>query len=318
MCLLGSSARSKGNYAKPLHVRSRKILDGPGKVSQTPTARAPQVQDTMGLGGRREKQVIGADPRNTKWANDTSNPGHRLLSSMGWKADGAATENEKRSGLMAHASTKRLRVIPVPKAGMEGIGYRPNAAAAASVSLALPGSGGGGTGSRASTASSIFARMGSKAALQFVSAGATKEVINKAKTEGGEFQGLLARLNAASASASPAPSSADEDATPVKGEAAPAVEEGSAGDDDEEEAAPAGETKAERKERRRRKKLGKEEKRAAKRARKAAKNGAPVEVVLLPTPAPSDDGQQAVAVVPAVAESPIVPLQPMAFNPRMA
>lgn len=38
----------------------------------------------MGLSGRKDKQVIGPDPRNTRWANDTGKLGFKLLSGMGW------------------------------------------------------------------------------------------------------------------------------------------------------------------------------------------------------------------------------------------
>lgn len=153
----------------------------------------------MGLGGRREKQVIAADPRNTRWINDTSSPGHRLLTSMGYDpSNGNASDN--KTGLYGHNSTKRLRAIPVAKAGMEGIGFKPNGPGANVALGALPSRGGTtGPGSVASAASNIFAKLGSRAALQFVTAGASKEVINRSRTEGGEFGGLLARLNAASA-----------------------------------------------------------------------------------------------------------------------
>lgn len=68
----------------------------------------------------------------------------------------------------------------------------------------------------ASAASNIFSKLGSRAALQFVTAGSSKEVINKAKTEGGEFGGLLARLNAASsASATPEPAEVELEVTEV-------------------------------------------------------------------------------------------------------
>lgn len=264
----------------------------------------------MGLAGRREKQVIAVDPRNTKWLNDTNNPGHRLLANMGWKAgdnvgsDASASESDAqqpKKGLMAHESSKRLRKIPIPKSGNEGIGYRPNAGAAANIaSGALPGSGAGGM---ASAASSVFSRLGSKAALQFVSAGASKEVINKAKTEGGEFAGLLQRLNAAaaaSASASPSP--------------APEV----AADGGENEEQHAGETKEERRERRRKRKAEKEEQRAAKKARKLAKSaGTPLAIVA--TSEQSEEETPAVAMAIVQSASAVnTAAKPVLLNPRMA
>jgi hypothetical protein len=275
----------------------------------------------MGLAGRREKQVIALDPRNTKWANDTSNPGHRLLANMGWKAadnaasDASASESDsktRKTGLMAHESSKKLRKIPIPKSGMEGIGYRPNTGAAANVaSGALPGSGAGGSMSNA--ASSVFSRLGSKAALQFVSAGASKEVINKAKTEGGEFAGLLQRLNAAAASAS-ASASTSASASP-----APEVTEGGE-NEDEDVSADAGageETKQQRRERRRKRKAEKEEARAAKKARKHAK----LVERSLPTPASEQSEEEAPHVAMAIVQSASASAptaRPILLNPRMA
>lgn len=263
----------------------------------------------MGLAGRREKQVITLDPRNTKWANDTSNPGHRLLANMGWKAadgtgsDASASESDSKrpkTGLMAHESTKRLRKIPIPKSGNEGIGYRPNTGAAANVaSGALPGSGAG--GSMSSAASSVFSRLGSKAALQFVSAGASKEVINKAKTEGGEFAGLLQRLNAAAAAAT-----ASTSASP-----SPASEIAEGGENEEDQQA---ETKEQRRERRRKRKAEREEQRAAKKARKLAKGAAP-------TISDQSEAEEAAKVDRAIVQSATASdtaARPMLLNPRMA
>lgn len=159
----------------------------------------------MGLGGRREKQVIAADPRNTRWLNDTSSPGHRLLTGMGYDPANA-NSSQNKTGLYGHESSKRLKQIPIAKSGMEGIGFKPTGPGANVALGALPTRMTAGPGSLASAASSIFSKLGSRAALQFVTAGASKEVINKSKTEGGEFGGLLARLNAAaSASATPEP-----------------------------------------------------------------------------------------------------------------
>lgn len=199
----------------------------------------------MGLGGRRERQRITDDPRNTKWINDESSPGQRLLRSMGWTPD--SDSDAPKTGLMAFNGTKRLRAIPIPKTGMEGIGFRQNGPGAASATGALPSST---SGSMASAASNMFSKLGSKAALQFVSAGASNEVINRAKTEGGEFASLLSRLNA-SASATPAATDTEQD------------------DEEDRENQPVqASEKAERKEQKRKRKLEKEAKREAKRARK--------------------------------------------------
>ena len=136
---------------------------------------------TMGLGGRREKQVIAADPRNTRWINDTSSPGHRLLSSMGYDPANANSSQHK-VGLYGHNTSKRLRQIPIAKAGMEGIGFKPNGPGANVALGALP-SRMGGPATMASAASNIFSKLGSRAALQFVTAGSSKEVINRAKID---------------------------------------------------------------------------------------------------------------------------------------
>lgn len=268
----------------------------------------------MGLAGRREKQVIALDPRNTKWVNDTNNPGHRLLANMGWKAsdntasDASASDSDvktRKTGLMAHESSKRLRKIPIPKSGMEGIGYRPNTGAAANVaSGALPGSSAG--GSMSSAASSVFSRLGSKAALQFVSAGASKEVINKAKTEGGEFAGLLQRLNAAAAASAASSASASPAPEPIA----------ESGQNEDEEVA--GETKEQRRESRRKRKAEKEEQRAAKKARKLARNAE----ASLPAPVASDQSEEEVSTVAmaivqkAATADPAA--RPVLLNPRMA
>ena len=199
----------------------------------------------MGLGGRRDKQRIVEDPRNTKWLNDESSPGHRLLRSMGWKPDSDSSRSALKTGLMAHHSTKRLRAIPIAKSGAEGIGYKPDGAIASASLEQLPSRPSTAQIGIASAASSVFTRLGSKAALKFVSAGANAEVVSRAKTDGGEFQGLLQRLNAATAR----------------------VEAPTESNDGKPENDPIEETKEEQRERRGKRKLEKDQKRQAKRAR---------------------------------------------------
>ncbi|KAK9899332.1 hypothetical protein P389DRAFT_168293 [Cystobasidium minutum MCA 4210] len=211
----------------------------------------------MGLGGRREKQIITADPRNTRWLNDTSSPGHRLLAGMGYDP-AIANSSEKKTGLYGHESSKRLKQIPIAKGGMEGIGFKP-AGSGANVALGALPTRMAAPGSLASAASSIFSKLGSRAALQFVTAGASKEVINRSKTEGGEFGGLLARLNAAAASASATP---EPEATEV---VEVVVQETSEGD------TPVNEEDEDEDERRRRKKQRKLEKAAEKAEKKERK-----------------------------------------------
>jgi hypothetical protein len=211
----------------------------------------------MGLGGRREKQVIPADPRNTRWINDTTSPGHRLLSSMGYDPANANSSQHK-VGLYGHETSKRLRQIPIAKGGMEGIGFKPSGPGANVALGALP-SKMAGAPTMASAASSIFSKLGSRAALQFVTAGSSKEVINKAKTEGGEFGGLLARLNAAS-SASATPEPMDLKVTELAVVQMGAVESEDEGDED-----------TDKRQRKKQRKLEKAAKKEAKLAKKLAK-----------------------------------------------
>lgn len=215
------------------------------------------ILGTMGLGGRREKQVIPSDPRNTRWINDTSSPGHRLLSSMGYDPANANSSQHK-VGLYGHNTSKRLRQIPIAKGGMEGIGFKPSGPGANVALGALP-SKMAGAPSMASAASSIFSKLGSRAALQFVTAGSSKEVINKAKTEGGEFGGLLARLNAASASATPEPM--DVEVTELVVVQTSAVESEDENDED-----------TDKRQRKKQRKLEKAAKKEAKLAKKLAKS----------------------------------------------
>lgn len=241
----------------------------------------------MGLGGRRERQRITDDPRNTKWINDESSPGQRLLRSMGWTPD--SDSETPKTGLMAFSGTKRLRAIPLPKTGMEGIGFRQNGPGAASATGALPSST---SGSMASAASNMFSKLGSKAALQFVSAGASNEVINRAKTEGGEFASLLSRLNA-SASATSAATDTEQDEEDRENQPVQACE------------------KAERKEQKKKRKLEKEAKREAKRARKEAGIAA-----VKPEDAQPDLKQEQIEIIQAALTE--VAARPTIHNPRNA
>lgn len=219
----------------------------------------------MGLGGRREKQVIAADPRNTRWINDTSSPGHRLLSSMGYDPANANSSQHK-VGLYGHNTSKRLRQIPIAKAGMEGIGFKPNGPGANVALGALP-SRMGGPATMASAASNIFSKLGSRAALQFVTAGSSKEVINRAKTEGGEFGGLLARLNAAASSASATPEPIEVEVTEIVTEGTEVVESETEDEGDEEE-----DDRRKRKKQRKLEKAAKKERKLAKKLAKRSKD----------------------------------------------
>jgi hypothetical protein len=87
-----------------------------------------------------------------------------MLLSMGWSPS-ATTLNPNAS------PGQRKPVIPIAKEGTLGLGA-----------------------TRQTMASSVFSRFGSHG-LKFVSAGAREEQLRRAKTEGNDFGGLLARLN---------------------------------------------------------------------------------------------------------------------------
>ncbi|KAK4704181.1 hypothetical protein P7C70_g2032, partial [Phenoliferia sp. Uapishka_3] len=142
----------------------------------------------MGLSGNNPKQRIPDDPRNTKWANDTSAPGFRLLSSMGWTPTAPSLGNAESQSLILTGGgstfSKKVSVIPTAKDNTLGIGARKNGAGIGGIrAMGVP--------------------MGS---MGFVSAsvpgeGAVEEPV--AKT-GGEFGRLLERLNAAKLAAAAA------------------------------------------------------------------------------------------------------------------
>ncbi|CAH7674742.1 hypothetical protein PPACK8108_LOCUS9674, partial [Phakopsora pachyrhizi] len=92
----------------------------------------------MGLSARREKQKIGDDPRNTRWAKDESNPGFKLLSSMGWSPSRislglGASSNESNNNIESNknpngSSWKKLptSTLPIIKSSNLGLGCNPN------------------------------------------------------------------------------------------------------------------------------------------------------------------------------------------------
>lgn len=131
-------------------------------------SRVHLMYDTnRGLAGRKTKQKISEDPRNTKWANDTSRIGHQLLSKMGWTGDAATLKPAGESrAVFSH--------VPIVKDDTRGLGANTPQASA--------------------SASSLFSAFGSKG-LRFVSAGASNELIKRRITEGQDFSSLLQRLN---------------------------------------------------------------------------------------------------------------------------
>lgn len=165
----------------------------------------------MGLAGNKQKQKIPDDPRNTKWSTgayprctvdsradvhilDTSAPGFRLLSSMGWTPSapglGLAASQDLITQGGSRAFSKKISSIPIAKADNLGIGARGGSGIGSLRAMGQPATGGMGMG--------------------FVTAATTtisSTVTEGVKTgKGGEFGRLLERLNAAaSQSPSPAP-----------------------------------------------------------------------------------------------------------------
>ncbi|KAH9449417.1 hypothetical protein MJO28_010542 [Puccinia striiformis f. sp. tritici] len=92
----------------------------------------------MGLSGRKEKQKIGEDPRNTKWAKNEANPGFKILSSMGWSPSTTSLGAAASTSEPVVSSWKRLpgSILPVIKSSTSGLGANP---AQASTSTYLSG-----------------------------------------------------------------------------------------------------------------------------------------------------------------------------------
>ncbi|KAI5119164.1 hypothetical protein M0805_008647 [Coniferiporia weirii] len=67
----------------------------------------------MGLSGRKEKQRIGADPRNLSWADDAAKFGQAYLSKMGW---------DPSQGLGANGDGRTSHIKVAQKLNMLGIG----------------------------------------------------------------------------------------------------------------------------------------------------------------------------------------------------
>ncbi|KAH8920752.1 hypothetical protein BT69DRAFT_1283728 [Atractiella rhizophila] len=62
----------------------------------------------MGLGGRKQKQRIGEDPRNQKWALDASRTSYKLLTSMGWSSN----SDELNRSRTYKSGFKRRPIVP--------------------------------------------------------------------------------------------------------------------------------------------------------------------------------------------------------------
>ncbi|TNY19765.1 Proteophosphoglycan 5 [Rhodotorula diobovata] len=167
----------------------------------------------MGLAGASKKQRIQDDPRNTRWAQDTSAPGFRLLASMGWNPESAPTlgNAQSQAAILANGGSvfsKRIASIPTAKDDTLGIGMKRGSAAAVVGSLKALGVPSA-TGANAATPlTSGFVTAGSMTPQDGVTGGGSG---------GGEFGNLLARLNklkeqngTLSASASPAPEPSEQ------------------------------------------------------------------------------------------------------------
>jgi len=120
----------------------------------------------MGLAGRQEKQRISDDPRNTKWANDSSRRGFKLLKAMGWSPDSQTLTP------IAPDLNRSLHSVPVAKSDTLGIGATKHL-----------------------TVSSIFSSFGSKT-MRFVNAANhSDDDRSPAVFKKDGFDDLLARLN---------------------------------------------------------------------------------------------------------------------------
>ena len=132
---------------------------------------------------------------------DTSAPGYKLLSSMGWTPAapslGLAASQELITQGGSLAFSKKISMIPIAKSDNLGIGARGGAGIGSMRAMGLPATGGMGMG--------------------FVTAAVTNAVPVEGEVKkggGGEFGRLLERLNAASAS-SQSPSPAPEEVVEV-------------------------------------------------------------------------------------------------------
>ncbi|PWW76165.1 hypothetical protein C7212DRAFT_351678 [Tuber magnatum] len=68
----------------------------------------------MGLAAPRNKTKISADPRNTHWASNTSNFGHRILTSHGWAPGstlGDISSTYHASGHITEASNTGVKIV---------------------------------------------------------------------------------------------------------------------------------------------------------------------------------------------------------------
>ncbi|GAA5908345.1 uncharacterized protein JCM6883_004357 [Sporobolomyces salmoneus] len=144
----------------------------------------------MGLSGATKKQRIQDDPRNLRWAQDTSAPGFKLLASMGWdpSSNPSLGNHDSQAAIMANggsAFSKKISSIPIAKEDNLGIGMKRGTAANVVGSLKAIG------------VPSSFANSTAKVS-GFVTAGSGSNTPNgggQGSSQGGEFGGLLARLN---------------------------------------------------------------------------------------------------------------------------
>ncbi|GAA5980677.1 hypothetical protein JCM10908_001730 [Rhodotorula pacifica] len=177
----------------------------------------------MGLAGASKKQRIQDDPRNLRWAQDTSAPGFRLLASMGWNPESNPSlgNAESQAAIIANGgsvfSARKIAAIPLAKDDNLGIGMKRGTGAHVVGSLRaigvspLSGANAVGPGSGSSSAQPGFVSAGSGTATP-------QDGVTGGGSGGGEFGNLLARLNKlkemnggvisqSSASPSPAPES---------------------------------------------------------------------------------------------------------------
>ncbi|KIW03341.1 uncharacterized protein PV09_05551 [Verruconis gallopava] len=66
----------------------------------------------MGLAAPKQRNKIGADPNNTKWAKSTDRFGHKILTAQGWKpGETLGAENASHASHYTAASSSHIRVL---------------------------------------------------------------------------------------------------------------------------------------------------------------------------------------------------------------
>ncbi|KNZ56549.1 hypothetical protein VP01_2379g3 [Puccinia sorghi] len=145
----------------------------------------------MGLAGRKEKQKIGDDPRNTKWAKNESNPGFKILSSMGWTPSITTLGPGSTTSTGGKTGWKRLpgAILPVIKTTTSGLGANPAQASSSTYLSGAP------RFVRASQASSSVQSDVEACVTDEKDPDQSAKIAIVSQGGGGGFDDLLSRLN---------------------------------------------------------------------------------------------------------------------------